>query len=147
MTWQELREGDFVRVTDGEFFPSDLLCLLSSASDCKIQTATLDGERTLKTKTPVATQLFTSTGKMLPNTLSATLAVTNPNPRLDNFSGSLNVGEESCWVDSKNLLWRGSNLRNTDWVIGAVVYAGMNSKLLLSQGKPPFKVSKYDHLP
>lgn len=42
-------------VLDGEFIPCDILLMHSSAplQDCKIQTANLDGERTLKTKVSI----------------------------------------------------------------------------------------------
>lgn len=37
-------------------------------------------------------------------------------------------------LENKQLLLRGSNLANTNWVIGAVVYTGQETKIMLNQG-------------
>lgn len=43
-------------------------------------------------------------------------------------------------------LLRGSSLRNTDWIIGLVVYTGHQSKLLMNQNATPHKSSRVEKL-
>jgi phospholipid-transporting ATPase len=42
------------------------------------------------------------------------------------------------------LLLRGAKLRNTTWVFGAVVYTGVDSKLMQNSSKAPLKRSSID---
>jgi magnesium-transporting ATPase (P-type) len=44
-------------------------------------------------------------------------------------------------ISINNLLLRGCTLRNTEWVIGIVVYTGVDTKLLLNSGATPSKRS------
>lgn len=41
----------------------------------------------------------------------------------------------------KQLILRGSSLRNTEWIIGLVVYTGHNTKIMKNSKSPPIKVS------
>ena len=41
----------------------------------------------------------------------------------------------------ENLLKRGSSLRNTEWVIGMVVYAGQETKVMRNSSNAKFKMS------
>lgn len=49
-------------------------------------------------------------------------------------------------MSSDHLLLRGSSLRNTDWVIGFVVYAGHQTKIMMNSTGARFKMSKIDRL-
>lgn len=49
-------------------------------------------------------------------------------------------------LDYKQLALRGSNLANTDWAIGTVIYTGKQTKLMLNQGLYRFKQSKVEKL-
>ena len=44
-------------------------------------------------------------------------------------------------VDSRHLLLRGSILKNSNWVVGMVVYTGRLTKLSLNMNQPKFKFS------
>ena len=37
-------------------------------------------------------------------------------------------------LDNKQLLLRGSNLANTNWIIGVVLYTGKDSKIIQNSG-------------
>jgi len=51
-------------------------------------------------------------------------------------------------LDNRQLLLRGSNLANTKWLLGLVIYTGRETKLMLNQGSPNlrFKQSKIERL-
>ena len=46
-------------------------------------------------------------------------------------------------LDVANLLLRGCTLRNTDWVIGLVLFAGLDTKIFRNRVRAPRKVSLY----
>lgn len=62
------------------------------------------------------------------------------------FKGTLHLDSESQAIplDNQQLLLQSSFLRNTDWAVGIIAYAGPETKLSLNQKKPPFKTSRLD---
>lgn len=48
-------------------------------------------------------------------------------------------------LDVANLLLRGCTLRNTDWVIGLVLFAGLDTKIFRNRVRAPRKVSACPH--
>jgi magnesium-transporting ATPase (P-type) len=67
----------------------------------------------------------------------------NPNEILDQWEGILKIGEDSNKIicSIKNLLVRGSVLRNTEWGIGIAIYTGQDTKIFRNSKNPPHKVS------
>ncbi|ORX81203.1 phospholipid-translocating P-type ATPase [Anaeromyces robustus] len=55
-------------------------------------------------------------------------------------------GKISIPLDITNLLLRGSVIRNTEWVIGAVIYTGEDTKVRLNSGTTPSKRSRIEKL-
>ena len=47
--------------------------------------------------------------------------------------------ERAETIGINNLLLRGSNLRNTEWVLGVVVFTGAQTKIMLNSGITPSK--------
>jgi phospholipid-translocating ATPase len=45
-------------------------------------------------------------------------------------------------ISINNLLLRGCNLRNTDWVLGVVVFTGLDTKIMMNSGITPSKRSR-----
>ena len=48
-------------------------------------------------------------------------------------------------LGDSNLLLRGSVLRSTGWVVGAVVYTGRQTKVAMNSANPPSKLSRIEH--
>jgi magnesium-transporting ATPase (P-type) len=73
-----------------------------------------------------------------------------PNSELYEFRGTLNLpdgtkyGDEVIALTENQLLLKGSILRNTEWVVGIVVYSGTDTKLMQNQGKSRFKQSRIE---
>ena len=73
-----------------------------------------------------------------------------PNPSLYMLNGRTNmrlngIGNEFP-LDAKNLLLKGAKLRNTEWVIGIIIYTGHNCKLMKNAKDPIIKMSSVESL-
>lgn len=62
---------------------------------------------------------------------------TAPNGHLYQFDGEINFTgvKETIQLTAKNLLLRGSTLKNVEWVIGLVVYTGEDTKIMRNGSK------------
>jgi len=49
-------------------------------------------------------------------------------------------------LSSENLLLRGSSIKNTEWIIGVVVYAGHQTKIMMNSSNAKFKMSRIERL-
>jgi magnesium-transporting ATPase (P-type) len=47
-------------------------------------------------------------------------------------------------VSPENMLLRGSSLRNTEWIIGFVVYSGHQTKIMMNSANSRFKMSSIE---
>jgi len=58
-----------------------------------------------------------------------------PNKQIYSFNGKVKIGQrKEVYLSTKQLLWRGATLSTTRWAIGVIVYAGMETKIMLNQG-------------
>ncbi|KAL6595192.1 phospholipid-translocating P-type ATPase [Neocallimastix sp. 'constans'] len=138
--WKDLRVGDIILLSTNENVPADIVILATSEeeNECYIETKNLDGETTLKRRSGrKETQGIrdAASAKKFPFVIKAE----NPIPNLYEFKMSIPL-------DITNLLLRGSVIRNTEWVIGAVVYTGNDTKVQLNSGNTPTKRSRIERL-
>ena len=73
-----------------------------------------------------------------------------PNASLYMLNGRTNmrlngIGNEFP-LDAKNLLLKGAKLRNTEWIIGIIIYTGHNCKLMKNAKDPIIKMSSVESL-
>ncbi|KFH67222.1 phospholipid-translocating ATPase [Podila verticillata NRRL 6337] len=143
--WHSIRVGDIVRVEGGESFPADLVLLSSSEPEgmCYIETSNLDGETNLKIKQalPETVQLLTPQDVSY---LGGCIRSEQPNNSLYTFEGTLlmdnNTGAtKELPLDPTQVLLRGAQLRNTNWIYGVVVFTGHESKLMRNASATPIK--------
>ncbi|CAE5957354.1 unnamed protein product [Arabidopsis arenosa] len=144
--WRNLKVGDIVRVEKDEFFPADLLLLSSSYEDsiCYVETMNLDGETNLKVK-----QGLEATSSALHEDsdfkeLKALVKCEDPNADLYTFVGTLHFEEQRLPLSITQLLLRDSKLRNTEYVYGAVVFTGHDTKVIQNSTDPPSKRSRIE---
>ncbi len=153
--WRAARPGDVICVLRDEPFPADLLFLSSSNPEgsCYVETKNLDGETNLKLKKALEPTMRMQDASVAGWT--ASVECDAPNNSLYTFMGNLVYTETpseamgttadvaapaiTLPLGPPNLLLRGSNLRNTAWVLGCVVYAGHDTKVMQNAQAPPSK--------
>ncbi|KAK3430469.1 hypothetical protein EUGRSUZ_E02021 [Eucalyptus grandis] len=149
--WQQVSVGDVVKVQKDQYFPSDLLLLSSSYEDgvCYVETMNLDGETNLKAKRCVEATLNLNEDDSM-SKFEATIYCEDPNPNLYSFVGNLEFQNESHPLCPAQVLLRDSKLRNTEYIYGAVIFSGPDTKAVRNSMKSPSKRSriekKMDHL-
>eukprot|EP00475_Leptophrys_vorax_P015182 TRINITY_DN2154_c0_g1_i1.p1 TRINITY_DN2154_c0_g1~~TRINITY_DN2154_c0_g1_i1.p1 ORF type:complete len:1151 (+),score=308.65 TRINITY_DN2154_c0_g1_i1:37-3489(+) len=131
----DLTVGEIVKVLENEIFPADVLAIKSShpRGHCFVETASLDGETNLKVKRAVTeTHVGLKEEKDVGNRdlLSGTLSLEAPNKNFDQFKGKIELGEkDAIFLEASTLLLRDTCLKNTDWIIGMIVYTGADTKI------------------
>jgi phospholipid-transporting ATPase len=148
--WFELRVGDLVRINKDEALPADILILKSSFTSglAFVDTKDLDGETNLKEKMvcPEFNKLKTENLFLL----EGSIQLDQPNEYMDSWEGNVFVNKYSndesnnkfiSNVNIKQLLLKGCILRNTEYVLGLVVYSGHNTKIMKNAKNPPNKMS------
>ena len=144
-----MKTGDLIFLRKNEQIPADMILVSSSRPNGQafIQTSNLDGEKNYKPrfspkeilKNEKKIQLenleFKSGISKLRVDLEACFFVRDPHPSLYRFEGYMKtskngkIQEKKFPLNQKNFLFKGSRLRNVDWVIGVVGYIGKNTKL------------------
>ncbi|XP_058183035.1 putative phospholipid-transporting ATPase 9 [Rhododendron vialii] len=143
--WKNLRVGDIVKVEKDDFFPADLILLSSSYDDaiCYVETMNLDGETNLKLKQALeVTSLLNEDSNF--KDFKALVKCEDPNANLYSFIGSMDFEEEQHPLTPQQLLLRDSKLRNTDFIYGAVIFTGHDTKVIQNSTDPPSKRSKIE---
>ncbi|KAF9465973.1 phospholipid-transporting ATPase 1 [Collybia nuda] len=149
--WKKLEVGDIVLLRDNEQVPADIVVLSTSDPDgmCYLETKNLDGETNLKPRKSVkATSAILSEEDI--DRSSFYLDSEPPHQNLYVYHGVLRykdpaTGEQKQEPVSINeLLLRGCAIRNTNWIIGLVVFTGADTKIMLNGGDTPSKRSKIE---
>ena len=172
IAWRRVKPGDFVCTMCDEAFPADLLVVCAAGGySAFISTVNLDGETNLKLRRPP--NLFCSLEVDLSSTARPTVPPTvashvvsqacrqqlhihlaSPCADLTEFNASLSLdapdvqsdvqGSHSASCDS--FVPRGCVLRNTDWLLSIVAYAGKDTKQCLNSAQVSGKVSNMQSL-
>ena len=152
--WKSLRVGEIVKVSNGSFFPADLIILSSSEPKgmCYIETSNLDGETNLKIRTAIPQtfkelEAMESNGEEILSQLIGRVECEEPNRNLYEFVGNIQLGDKQVAPLSQSaILLRGAKLMNTQHIIGVVVYSGHDSKLIMNSQEAPLKRSNIDKI-
>jgi phospholipid-translocating ATPase len=146
-TWEDLRVGDFVRITDHESIPADILICATSEDEnvAFVETKNLDGETNLKSRNavPALTHLRNATACADPKNVFK-IECDRPEALMHKLVAAVDINGERNPVDLQTTLLRGTVLRNTAWVIGIVMYTGLDTKLVLNSGGTPSKRGKVE---
>ncbi|KAJ7326638.1 hypothetical protein JRQ81_016397 [Phrynocephalus forsythii] len=144
--WKDVKVGDFIRLACNEEIPADMVLLYSSDGDgiCHIETSSLDGETNLKQRQVVKGYAEEDT-EVDPETYTDRIECEPPNNDLNCFRGFIeHPNKERVGLSKENLLMRGCTIRNTEAVVGIVVYAGHETKAMLNNSGSRYKRSKLE---
>ncbi|KAM5180149.1 phospholipid-transporting ATPase IB isoform 2-T2 [Mantella aurantiaca] len=146
LIWKEVAVGDIVKVTNGQHMPADMIILSSSEPQamCYIETSNLDGETNLKIRQGLPATLALQSLEDLVK-ITGRIECEGPNRHLYDFTGNLRLeGSSPVAVGPEQILLRGAQIRNTQWVAGIVVYTGHDTKLMQNSTKAPLKRSNVE---
>lgn len=144
--WKDVRVGDFVRLSCNEIIPADMLLLYSSdpRGVCYIETANLDGETNLKQR-QVVLDLPLQGAELTLESFHSRIECENPNNDLSRFRGYMeHPNGVRVGLHNNNLLLRSCTIRNTETVVGIVVYAGHETKAMMNNSGPRYKRSQLE---
>ncbi|XP_058252929.1 probable phospholipid-transporting ATPase IA isoform X2 [Hemibagrus wyckioides] len=146
--WEKVVVGDIVKVNGKDYVPADTILLSSSEPQgmCYIETSNLDGETNLKIRQGLQ---VTSDIKDIDSLmrLSGRMECESPNRHLYEFVGNIRLdGHSTVPLGPDQILLRGAQLRNTQWVHGIVVYTGHDTKLMQNSTRPPLKLSNVERI-
>uniref|UniRef100_A0A4W5Q5A9 Phospholipid-transporting ATPase n=1 Tax=Hucho hucho TaxID=62062 RepID=A0A4W5Q5A9_9TELE len=146
--WKQVAVGDIVKVTNGQHLPADMVIVSSSEPQamCYTETSNLDGETNLKIRQGLTHTAGLQSLEELMG-LSGRLECEEPNRHLYDFTGTLRLDNQNAVpLGPDQVLLRGAQLRNTQWVVGIIVYTGHDSKLMQNSTKAPLKRSNVERV-
>ena len=162
-----LRHGEIVLVYENHGIPADMILIDTTFKEgiCYVETSSLDGEKTLKLKVAnkytqgFLSNKFSKISKGLEKAIGKCnyqfeghIKINSPNADLNYVSGTFHPifeSEDLCVekdiiISNNGFLLKGSVLKNTNWILGVVVYTGMENKIILNSKKPRLKISKIE---
>uniref|UniRef100_A0A8C6CYP8 Phospholipid-transporting ATPase n=1 Tax=Moschus moschiferus TaxID=68415 RepID=A0A8C6CYP8_MOSMO len=111
---------------------------------CFVATSNLDGETNLKIRQALSETAAMKTEKQL-SSLSGKIKCEEPNFHFNSFVGTLYLNNKSpISIGPDQVLLRGTQLKNTEWILGIVVYTGFETKFMQNAVKSPLKRSKVE---
>ncbi|OBT82867.1 hypothetical protein VE02_08568 [Pseudogymnoascus sp. 03VT05] len=153
--WKNVQVGDFVRIYNDDQLPADVVILSTSDPDgaCYVETKNLDGETNLKVRHAL------QAGKQIRHARDCEkteFVIESEPPRANlyqysaaarwtqyNEKNSDSAGEPMVEpIGINNMLLRGCNLRNTEWVLAVVIFTGFDTKIMINSGATPSKRSR-----
>lgn len=150
--WKSVQVGDFVRLYNEEQIPADIVVLSTSDPDggCYVETKNLDGETNLKVRQALHCGARVRRARDCEKA-QFSLESEPPHANLYSYSGVVrwqqqdtgNTGapplEMAEPISINNMLLRGCTVRNTEWVLGIVIFTGDETKIMLNSGITPSK--------
>ena len=164
---KSLKHGEIILVYENRNIPADMILIDTGFKDgtCYVETSSLDGEKNLKLKVAnKQTQGFISSDTELENKFieniiepknyifDGFIKINAPNSNLNYINGIFHPNfkkndihfEQDINICHNEFILKGSVLKNTNWIIGIVVYTGMTNKIILNSKKPRLKMSKIE---
>ncbi|KAL6710873.1 phospholipid transporting ATPase [Coniothyrium glycines] len=150
--WKSVQVGDFVRLYNDEEIPADVVILSTSSDDgaCYVETKNLDGETNLKVRSALHCTRGVRHARHCERS-EFVIESEGPHSNLYSYSAVLRWQQHDTKDSEKatyemaepisinNLLLRGCQLRNTEWILGVVVFTGEETKIMINAGITPSK--------
>lgn len=106
-----------------------------------VQTMNLDGESNLKTR---YARQETASVEFEETEISGIIRCEPPNRNIYEFTANMEFSGHKFSLSQSNIVLRGCQLKNTEWIIGVVVYAGQETKAMMNSAVSPSKRSKLE---
>jgi len=134
--------GDIVKIFKEEEIFSDCLIIKSSNDTgyCFVDTKNLDGETNLKEK--CAVEEFKYMNENAIPGIVGSIDCDKPNELINYWEGLLSYNDSHIYTSLKNMILKGSVLKNTEYVIGIVIYTGKNTKIMKNSKQVSIKSSR-----
>ena len=138
--WCDMKVGNLIVVRNRELIPADMILLATSESNGLgfVMTANLDGETNFKAKEVKKEFLELTHSSQI---RGAKVLCELPNNNLEHFEGTYVLADgQKISLTARNILLRGCMLRNTDWILGALVYTSKETKIQMNAAEAPAKI-------
>jgi phospholipid-translocating ATPase len=150
--WKSVQVGDFVRLYNNEEIPADVVVISTSSDDgaCYVETKNLDGETNLKVRNALHCTRDVKHARHCERS-EFWIESEAPHSNLYSYTAVMRWMQHNAKdpnaapyemaepISINNLLLRGCQLRNTEWVMGVVMFTGDESKIMLNSGITPSK--------
>ncbi|KAK6118186.1 hypothetical protein DH2020_048087 [Rehmannia glutinosa] len=141
--WKNIQAGEIVKINSDETIPCDMVLLGTNdpSGIAYIQTMNLDGESNLKTR---YARQETNRLVLEGTRISGVIRCEQPNRNIYEFMANMELKGQRFPLSQSNIILRGCQLKNTEWAIGVVVYAGQDTKAMLNSAMSPSKRSRLE---
>ena len=136
---KDVTVGDVLLIQEDEFFPADLILLASSTEEasCLIKTSSLDGESAPKMKKVpkgLDWQIPSGGETFNPSELLSVgkATIEGPSSNLYSLEGKIEIAKKTYKLTAEQMLLKGTQLVNTDWVVGFVAYTGKETRIMMN---------------
>ena len=150
---KNIRVGNIIKIYKEDLIPADVLIIKSSLKNglAYMQTSNLDGENTLKPREALhlTQKCNLNSLKNFKNLFDCNkdhfyIEVIHPNKNIYDIEGTAFFDNNKNHINIKNVLLRGSRLKNVDYVYGIVIYNGHDTKLMQNIEHSSTKLSTID---
>lgn len=132
--WNEIKLGTLVKIEKDTEFPADMFLLKSSRDNgiAYVDTMNLDGETNMKEKLAMPQIQELSDNNVI--NFDGEIICDIPNENLEKWDANISSLQlpETITVGVKQLMLRGTILRNTEWIYGIPVYVGFETKIMMN---------------
>ena len=150
--WKSVMVGDYVKLFNDDQIPADVVILATSDPDgaCYVETKNLDGETNLKVRQALHCGRKVKHAQQCEQS-EFMIESEPPHANLYNYGGAIRWNQRDPQrpedpgtpmveaISINNLLLRGCSLRNTEWILGVVVFTGQETKIMMNAGITPSK--------
>ncbi|CAD2104879.1 guanylate cyclase, other [Plasmodium vinckei petteri] len=140
--WMDLTVGSIIRLVENEQVPADIILLSCNNSDGSVyvETSLVNGETNLKKKYCVNETRNESSVYSVCN-IRGRITCEKPNMNMESFNGSLKLDAHprATSLSINNVVFKGSYIKNTDYVFGVIIYTGVDTKIMKNTLRNTYK--------
>ncbi|CAA9988409.1 guanylyl cyclase, putative [Plasmodium knowlesi strain H] len=140
--WMDLTVGSIIRLIENEQVPADILLLSCNNNEglVYIETSLINGQTNLNKKSCVnETRNETSIYGIC--NIRGRIICEKPNSNMESFNGSLKLDAHprATSLSINNVVFKGSYIKNTDYIFGVIIYTGTDTKIMKNILKSAYK--------